>query len=47
MDKWLDDFMYIVLEGIDGAGKSTQIELLKENEEILVIIKFMRGGYYG
>ena len=40
--------MLVVFSGIDGAGKSTQIELLKSwflNRKIKVKVLWARGGY--
>ncbi len=39
--------MYVILEGIDGCGKSTQIELLKEHFSNAVITKEPGGTEFG
>ena len=39
--------MYVTLEGIDGCGKSTQIELLKEHFSNAVITKEPGGTEFG
>lgn len=39
--------MYIVLEGIDTAGKSTQLELLKDKHKEAIFTKEPGGTYLG
>ena len=39
--------MYIVFEGIDGCGKTTQIELLKEKLDNIIVTKEPGGTEFG
>jgi len=39
--------MYILFEGIDGCGKTTQIELLKEKHKNIIVTKEPGGTEFG